>query len=47
VSEKHSLVLVNLGNAKGPDILALAHAIQEDVDHKFGIHLEREVIIIR
>jgi len=47
VSEKHSLVLVNLGQAQGDDILSLAEAIQEDVDHQFGIHLEREVIVIR
>jgi len=47
VSEKHALVLVNLGDAKGCEVVHLAEAIQEDVDHKFGIHLEREVIIMK
>lgn len=46
VSEKHSLVLVNKGEANGEEILALAHKIQEDIDHKFGIHLEPEVIVL-
>ncbi len=47
VSEKHALVLVNLGDAKGCDIVRLAECIQEDVDHKFGIHLEKEVIVMK
>lgn len=47
VSEKHALVLINLGDAKGCEVVRLAEAIQEDVDHKFGIHLEREVIIMK
>lgn len=47
VSEKHALVLVNLGDAQGCEIIRLAEAIQEDVDHKFGIHLEREVIVVK
>ncbi len=47
VSAKHALVLVNYGEAKGEDIVKLACKIQEDVDHKFGIHLEQEVIIVK
>ncbi len=47
VSEKHALVLVNYGGANGEEILRLAKCIEEDIDHKFGIHLEREVIIIK
>ncbi len=46
VSKKHALFIVNLANATGQDILDLSTKIQEDVDQKFGIHLEPEVIII-
>ncbi|MEA1988911.1 MAG: UDP-N-acetylmuramate dehydrogenase [Pseudomonadota bacterium] len=46
VSAKHALVLVNLGGAKGTDIEELYQLVQEDVNHKFGIHLEPEVIVI-
>jgi len=46
VSDKHALVLINLGKASGKDILELAHLIQEDINQKFGIHLEPEVTII-
>jgi UDP-N-acetylmuramate dehydrogenase len=47
VSEKHALFLVNYGDAKGEDIVMLSQRIREDIDHKFGIHLEREVIILK
>lgn len=46
VSDKHALVLINLGSATGEEILELAHLIQEDVNQKFGIYLEPEVTII-
>lgn len=46
VSNRHALVLENLGGAKGEDIVELAQMIQDAVDHKFGIHLEPEVIFI-
>lgn len=46
VSAKHALVLVNLGGAKGTDIEELYQIVQEDVNHKFGIHLEPEVIVM-
>ncbi len=44
--EKQPLVLVNLGNATGGQILDLAKRIEEDVAGKFGIRLEKEVNII-
>ncbi len=46
VSELHALVLINYGKATGEEINQLACKVQEEVDHKFGIHLEREVISI-
>ncbi len=46
VSNQHALFLINLGGATGTEVEALAQMIQEDVNHKFGIHLEPEVIIL-
>lgn len=46
VSAKHALVLVNLGGAAGKDIEELYQLVQDDVNHKFGIHLEPEVIVL-
>lgn len=46
VSDKHALFLINLGGATGEEIHLLAQKIQEDIDQKYGIHLEPEVIII-
>ncbi|MDQ9169791.1 UDP-N-acetylmuramate dehydrogenase [Oxalobacteraceae bacterium R-40] len=46
VYEKQALVLVNRGNAKGQDIVALAEAIREDVRQRFGVLLEAEPIFV-
>ena len=46
VHKKQALVLVNYGNAKGNEILALSKAIQADVKDKFGISLQAEVNVI-
>ena len=43
VSEKHANFIVNTGNAKAKDVLALIEAISRDVQSKFGINLKTEV----
>ena len=43
VHKDQALVLVNLGNAKGSEILQLANEIRKSVLYKFGIKLEMEV----
>ncbi len=46
VHDQQALVLVNRGEATGVEVLALAHEIQADVLHKFGIGLEAEPVIL-
>lgn len=44
--KNQALVLVNHGGGTGPDIFCLSEAIIADVEQKFGITLEREVVVI-
>lgn len=46
VYENHSLILVNYGGAKGSDIIKLAESIESSVFEKFGVKLEREVLVV-
>lgn len=46
VFEKHALILVNLGNATGSEILQLSNMIIQSIEDLFGITLTREVNVI-
>lgn len=46
ISAQHALVLVNHGKASGPELLALAHAVVDSVERRFGIRLEPEPRIL-
>lgn len=46
ISPKHALSLINLGDAKAADIIALAKKIIDGVHEKFGIRIEPEVLLI-
>jgi len=42
VSPKHANFIVNLGNGRARDALALVERIEREVLERFGVQLERE-----
>jgi len=44
ISDKHPNFIVNLGNAKASDVLALIEIAKKAVKEKYGINLEEEII---
>lgn len=47
VSTKHANFIVNTGNAKAQEVLALMEEIQKDVQLKFGISLKSEIAYLQ
>lgn len=47
VSDKHATYIVNLGTATAADVDALAAIVEEKVNQKFSIFLEREVFFVK
>jgi UDP-N-acetylmuramate dehydrogenase len=46
ISSRHTLALVNRGGATAAEILALAEAIRDAVETRFGIRLELEPVLV-
>lgn len=46
ISEKHANFIVNLGNARTSDAVYLMECIEKRVKEKFGIHMQREVVVL-
>ncbi|AMG89982.2 UDP-N-acetylenolpyruvoylglucosamine reductase [Bordetella bronchiseptica RB50] len=46
VHDRQALVLVNRGGAQAHDIMALAAAIQGDVERRYGVRLEPEPVVV-
>ncbi|MBC8328667.1 MAG: UDP-N-acetylmuramate dehydrogenase [Planctomycetes bacterium] len=45
VSERHANFLVNLGGARAADVVALLERIEATVRQRFGVELERELVV--
>jgi UDP-N-acetylmuramate dehydrogenase len=46
ISMRHANFIVNRGQARASDILALINLAQEKVSQKFGVHLELEIEVV-
>ena len=47
VSEKHAGFIVNVGGATAADVVALIRRVQQEVQDRFGVHLEPEMRILK
>jgi len=46
VSEKHANFIINTGNAKASDVVALIDLVKSEVKNKFNIDLKEEILRI-
>jgi UDP-N-acetylmuramate dehydrogenase len=46
IVEKHANFIVNLGSAKGKDVLGLIEKVKNEVKRKFGIEMEEEIELV-
>jgi UDP-N-acetylmuramate dehydrogenase len=46
IAAQHALVLVNHGNASGPELVALARRVAGSAQQRFGVRLEPEPRIV-
>jgi len=46
IQKKQALIIIKLGGATGPEILKVSEEVQDIVNKKFGVILEREVNVI-
>jgi UDP-N-acetylmuramate dehydrogenase len=46
ISSRHTLALVNLGDATAAELIALRDAVVEAVQDKFSVHLEQEPVML-
>ena len=46
IAEKHPNFIINLGKAKSKDVKALINFAKEEVQKKFGVALEEEIIYL-
>lgn len=46
ISDKHSLVIVNYGGATGKEIFDFSENIINDINNRYNVELEREVLVI-
>jgi UDP-N-acetylmuramate dehydrogenase len=46
VSKLHGNIIVNAGNARGEDVLALILLLETKVREAFGFELEREILLV-
>ena len=46
VSEKHTNMIVNLGNGKAKEVKELINTIKKEVKDKYSINLEEEIMYV-